>query len=306
MSIFIFNIEKTTHIPSQMVLAEISFIKAGRPIPFETQIDVTASQYLDENYYNSKFLAIYTDKIVPYFLFDGLIDIPIYPDVVVFIPYEAKESLSVAGFKYDMGLDNIITINDRYLYDKSWNDERDFLETLVHELIHVQAYGFLGESEKIFEAKTQAASTEILASMCNMQDEIACKTFWLYMYKYQKTYVKIKLENLHIEWIYPIWSRLFFWNINQLAQFDKMTRYNLQDVDQYKNNIQAYLLNPYTNYLIPAVFGIRLDTEKPKINCNNNINCMGIPNETILMDFDDTRYLLGSLKWLLPPAYNYQ
>ena len=34
------TIERATHIPSQMVLAEISFIKAGRPIPFESQIDL--------------------------------------------------------------------------------------------------------------------------------------------------------------------------------------------------------------------------------------------------------------------------
>lgn len=307
---FVGYAEKKTHIPSQMLMAEISYAKAGNPVPFDPQPTVDAKQSLDGFYYNSELVAQLVDKIVPFFVYDHLTSSQLvtYPMLVGFIPYDPDLSLSVAGYEYyDSSIKaRIIMLNNRYLYDKAWNDERDFLGTLTHELIHAQGYGFDNQADgpEIFEAKTQAASTEILASMCDMKDQLACQAFWLDISDYSRAYVRARFDALHAQWAYKLWSRIFFWKTGDEARFDKRMREWGYDMQQYEYVLKAYSINPYTKYLVPAVFGAGLDTEEPDINYSHGYFQI-VPSASNKLVFDDTAYQLGMLTWLLPPGYNF-
>lgn len=310
---FVTIAEKTTHIPSQILMAEISFIRSGeKKIPVDLKIinDEGEGYYSSQNLYNSKWMEIETSKIVPFFSYDGLTDNPVYPTIVGVIPYDPDQSETVAGYEFlAPSLGRIIMINDRYQYDQSWNDERDLLGTFTHELIHAQGGGFDNQDDgpEVFEAKTQAASTEILASMCNMQDELACKAFWLDMFNYSRAYVRGKLDNYGMDWAYEAWNRVFFWNSSDMARYDKRTRYWSNDKEEMEYILRAYSINPYVKYLVPAVYNYGIDTELPDTSaCAKVVGfCYTQPEQTIKFVFDDTKYQLGWMWILLPPPFNY-
>src|SRR3990167_8181042 len=132
---------------------------------------------------NSLWLVQQTTKIVPYFAYEDLTDRGLYPSILAWIPMTNERSFHVLGTAYTD--EYVIYLNDRTVTDPRFNDQREALETLVHELIHIQGGLFADDpapdwatKSAHLESATEAATIEVLAAMCNYGDKIACLSFW--------------------------------------------------------------------------------------------------------------------------------
>ena len=164
-------------------IANYAHVRAGDPIPFTEDIaEWTGGFRIDEdNIYtfgmesNSIWVANYVRQIVPYMTYEKAIAEGYYPWAANVVPFGNVNSFHVAGRM--LPSDNIIFLNERYFLDDKWNDQRRALETLTHELVHVQRGAFIYGTSAELESATSAATTEILAAMCNYNDVLACKAF---------------------------------------------------------------------------------------------------------------------------------
>jgi len=303
---FVGYLESEYKLPSQIVFTMIANEKAGDPIPFEMNIsgDHPFSYFCEYCGYNSLWAAIQASNILPYFAWAGLNEMPIYPSLIGVIPYYGIRSLTIAGY-VDSGLIGyMVMLNDRFEYDPSWNDERSALATYVHELIHIQGGRFIGDNPEEFEARTQAASTEILADMCDKgQDEIACKAFWLDMFQYSKAYVMVTLKELNATWFYEWWDKTFLLSKDEIRAHDSNLRFWSKEQETYDYIVRAYQLGPYLKHIIPGLAYFDMNTgilSAMYMNMDPATRTPIVYFEYYFLQFDDTRYLLGNLIHLLP------
>jgi hypothetical protein len=303
--------ERMYGLSSQMLFTHIAYHRAGNPIPFDMKLasDVYRPFYCLDCWYNSRWLEIQENNIVPIFGVDqhgeGLAPVPQYTFLAAAIPYNSQRSLGVAGLQLFTIDGSVVFINDRFQNETSWNDEREALSTLVHELIHAQGGLFASPSDQpeLFEPRTQGATTEILASMCDRQQETACKSFWMVMFQYSKAYVMVNLKTQNLGWFYELWDKIFFLNTSETRLHDKNIRYWATRQEQYDYLITAYSLNPYLKIVIPALAGMDEDTGllySAALYCDNTDDPACYVTVEQYLKFDDTDYLLGWMKYLLP------
>ena len=60
--------------------------------------------------------------------------------------------------------DNTILLNERYVLDARWSDQRRALTTLVHELVHIQRGAYISGSSAELESATSIATVEVLSN----------------------------------------------------------------------------------------------------------------------------------------------
>ena len=203
---------------------------SGDIIPIEGVVDYNHSEFFDSWYIitNSQWLLNQTMLIVPLTSFEGLTIIPIYPAGVGFVPRAGDDSVNNFGRvinSVELG-GAVVSINERYLVENA--DLRELLSVAIHENIHVQEGNFTfsgkcgdnivcwGSESTELEAKTSAATIEILAAMCNLGNEVACKSFWLEVRDFAGNSLNYTLQkhNLSDAWQ---WFRNVFMRTNEDA-----------------------------------------------------------------------------------------
>ena len=242
---------------------------------------------------NSVWLVRRTTNIVPFMSYEGLVDNAVYPTEVFFIPFTDDGSFHIAGraiIQY-----GYVLLNERLITDDKWTDERDLLEVLTHELIHIQGGNFAtwsgGETwedqSAHLESATSAATVEVLAAMCNYGDRVACKAFWLdieSMARYSLSYRLRKLPG-----VYEAFANIFLRDADQEQASRKSLRFWMVEGEDVRMGIiLKYGVDPWETHILRALKdGIQMDT--------GNIDGFG---HRLSLRFDDTFDLLGPA-WVL-------
>jgi len=283
-------VEENAALLSTFAIAEYAHLRAGDPIP----LDVEYTEQKPINVWgmqtNSPWLTTWVKKIVPAFGYEKVCAVPKYPRSIGFTPNPGYRSFHIAGFARPFLAD--AWLNERFLIDGRWNDARDALATLTHELIHLQGGGYIvGEPEE-FENRTQAATVETLAAMCNYGEETACRAFWQEYEGYTRIVFRLMLEDAgHGDWYNRIANLLWRDSMDERAA-EKASRFWAEDPDQLDYIYRAYYLGPWKIIQDGVLLDVPQDT--------------GIMNWTTLgeiyklqMPFDDTGVLLRPVRLLL-------
>lgn len=244
-------LEGKYHIPSMVLIAEIAERKAGKPIPFDPgSTGSMAFQSFGNIYFNSTWAEQWTFQIVPYFNYEGIKYNPNYPVAVLFSPLEGERHFHTMG--YANPAKNFVIVNQRYDWDEMRNDERSALSVLVHELIHLQGAAFIEGESEVFEARTQSATLEVLAALCQHGREIGCKAFWYDLADYPEMYLRLLAEKHGLMWLYNRWTRHF--------RTDGLDRSYYKSLRHWESNpyklsyiIRAYTLRPFEEHILPGI-----------------------------------------------------
>lgn len=292
-------------------IASIARVKAGEKVPYEFDYSLSAPYDSRATYgmeTNSLYLAEWTRKIVPFYTYEGAIEDAIYPSYIYFVPQPGQKSFHNLGTAAEQ---EIIRINERFVLDKWRLDERQMLSTLVHELGHIQGGDFMGgppnwlESFQ-FESKTQSATIEILAAMCNYGDDLACSAFWDEIYSYARGSFRMRLRRWGMEDLYYPLARIFWWDDSMEMRADKSLRYWMQDEDRSKylyTIIYQYQQLPWQDHVVQGILGKPMSTGllgHCEYSASGEARC-----QVNQMNFDDTRYVLGDflvswISWFTP------
>ena len=155
---------------------------------------------------NSKWLAEYTAKILPFFEYEGIGGGGEFPKAVAFVPFAETTAFVVGGRA--LRDTEIVLLNSRYVLIPTWGDDAEILAVLVHELTHLQRGNFIGDNPAEFEAFTEAATAEILAAMCNYGDTLACRAFASAMKSNVVSVLRRDMNLSDSDNLYQIWADL--------------------------------------------------------------------------------------------------
>lgn len=284
------------------VMATVAMKKAGPNVPYEA--DYSLSQPYDPSMAwgidgNSLYLNELARRILPYFMYEGILEYETWPAALLFLPLDGQKSFHNLGTADSQN--RVIRINERFLLEDIRQDERQMLSTLIHELAHLQGGNFLGgppnwlESSK-FESNTQSATIEILAGMCNHGDELACKAFWDEIYTYARGSFRMRLRRWGLEDLYYPLARVFWWDEAEGAKADKSLRYWMEDDERAKylySIIYDYQQRPWEDNVLAGILGQDMPTG---IEGKCEYSASGEPRcKEYEMSFNDTRYILGDL-----------
>ena len=284
------------------VIAVVAHQKAGEPVPVVA--DYNRSQFYDQEetwgiYTNSKWLADYATRIIPYYLRERVGE-GIYPDYIVVRPWDGDTSFQVGGranCEYDPSVGRnmcVVWINARYFDDPAWQDSRDILEVFVHEMVHIQGGNFLNpqdgetwrEKSAILESNTSAATLEVLAAMCNYGDELACKTFWYELENLSRLSLRSRLRE--DVWAYDLFANLFLRSESDERASRKSDRFWAGHEYERNEIIEKYGANPWEYHvLLYLKYGTRLESGTRAQYDNPGTFVM------LTLPFDDTTDLLG-------------
>jgi hypothetical protein len=237
---------------------------------------------------NSRWLADYTRKIVPFFEYENVRSMGIYPRSVLFVPYRGRDSIHVLGrASCSTGQ---VTINERYALDQRYT-LHSLLATLVHELTHIQGGEFCEGDPDEFESKTQAVAIEILGAMCNYGDRLACHAFYNEVEGILKaTAYLIAIEHNWQDFYFTI-NALFFQNREQEMASQKSWRYWSQSGSRrltLSSILRRYHAKVLYDYLLPGLTGKPVPIAiKPQPSY-----IMPGYNDTPPFTFDDTQSLI--------------
>ena len=276
------------------VVAIYAHQRAGEPIPFAPDYTMTMPYPSYATYgitVNSLWLAKRTTNVVPYFAYDRLTAFPAYPVAAFFFPREGLSSFTVGGQAQTEN--GSLTINERYLTDPRWIDEAGTLGTLVHELIHLQGGDFApadgsnyfssAEESAEKESNTSAATLEILAAMCNYQDEVACSAFWQELEGFALAGLNTRLP----ESVYDLFRSVFLLDGDEEQADRKTDRFWIGNEDERLEIRMKYGRHPWEAHVLPGlVHGQTLDT--------GMVYAAGTGTPVRLrMPFDDTFDMMG-------------
>jgi len=272
---------------SSLFVAQYAHIQAGEVIPFPDDIIYTRSYPLERfgEKTNVDWLADYTRLIVPFFFYEKVVATPAYPIDILFAPNLGGRSFHVGGTTYLSK--NAVILNERYLLDDNWNDQREALSTLVHELTHVQGGDFVprtGLRPEQYEANTSAATVEILAAMCNYADQLACRSFWFEVEGMARTRLMIQFKAMGLR--DDVYQQLanFLWRDDVRERVSrKSLRFWAENSDERWYIITAYSSRPFF-LLVDGLQGTRLET--------GNLITVDWRTYKLFMPFDDAKDLL--------------
>lgn len=279
---------------ANFLIAEYAHVRAGEVIPFDPGYKYDQATMAWGTVSNSPWLIDWVIKIVPSLVVDKIsVGTGVYPASVGFIPEKGSNSFHIAGFAQPSYM--AIWLNDRYAIDPTWNDEREALSTLTHELIHIQGGTYLSGASEEFEPHTQAASTEALAGMCNQGLELACSAFWYDVESYARTELRLELSDLNWGDWYNRIANLLWRDASDERAAARSARFWADDPTQLNYIFRAYSLKPWEMILS----GVNDDVY---LNTGLDIYYDAIhPWLTVIqgMPFDDTQALFAPIVWLV-------
>lgn len=242
---------------------------------------------------NSQWLLDKTTLIVPYFASEGVSGAPRYPLELYFVPYTAHRSFVVAGSaRCDNPAETMVVLNERIVLDGKWNDEADALHTLVHELVHVQGGVFCSGTSENLESNTEAAAMEVLAAMCNWDDEIACKAFWGGVESFARRSLWVQAHRVRADWLFNLWSNAYLRTADEERAARKTDRFWGNSGERYVISYKYGYL-PFRDIFLAGVWSPRLGVYTGLAVAD----ARGRPLP-LIMPFDDSRDLLGWLAFL--------
>lgn len=276
-------------------IAYLADRRAGGAIPFEP--DYSGSESLPEDttfmmVSNSNWLVVNTRMIAPFFSYEGLVEVAHYPRAVVFLPFVDDSSFHIAGRYLPpnlMGAD-IVILNER-MFLRETSDEREVLATLVHELIHSQGGVFLTWPSERLESATVAGTIEVLAAMCNYENDLACAAFWNEINWLAMVSLRVNLNERNLGFVYDIYARLFR-SESQQRRYEKAMRFWADDMETLAGIYSKYGRGPWVDHVMPGVCGQPLNTLNKVSGGHGTRFVLG-------MKFDDTRALLGNIARLI-------
>lgn len=248
---------------ASLTVSQYAHIQAGEKVPFPDDTIYTRSVPMEiwTEGVNSMWLADYTRLIVPFMAYENIVYIPYYPSAVLFIPEDGPRSFHVGGTTHMM--QDIITINERYILDPRWEDQREALFTLTHELVHVQGGAFVpgaGREPEEFEANTSAAATEVLAAICNYGDQLACKAFWLEVEEFARIRLRLQLLDLGLpDSVYQFIADALWRDEAEELAARKALRYWANNQEEMWYIIRAYASRPFFLF-VEGLQGAELNT----------------------------------------------
>ncbi len=239
---------------------------------------------------NSRWALNYTLRIVPLFSYEGIVNHPVYPAAVLFAPFPGDSAYVVLGRAAPWN--SVVFLNWRYTEDGTMSDEADALGTLTHELIHVQGGIFSGGTSEELEAATAAATTEVLAALCNFGDRIACTAFLDSVQDGVRAVLIRDLQMYHAEWAWQAYANLFMRNETERLVSAKALRYWASDPAARQAIIQKYGVVPLENYIAAGIKGKVVDAAY-----HSSVNPSGwFGYDFGLLSFDDTKIALARLR----------
>lgn len=280
------------------VIANAAYERAGPKIPFTEEVaGYTRGFKLDpDNIYaygiesNMVWMADYIRVIVPYMAYENATPNPIHPWSAGMVPFAGETSFHVAGRM--LPNDNTILLNERYVLDARWSDQRRALTTLVHELVHIQRGAYISGSSAELESATSIATVEVLAAMCNYGDELACASFWHDIESLSRASLIVQLDEYGLLPLYELYSNIFWRDNAEVDAYAKAMR--------YWDTVPGGLMTIRTKYqLVPWQFILEAVTKGTRLNtqhavCNQEGRCW-----VNGMSFDDAWYLLQGLTWII-------
>ena len=208
------------------------------------------------------------------------------PVFMGFFPLQGVDSFHLLGSASSWSAS--VMLNERML-QKPEADLRTLYSTIIHEMVHVQGGAFTGARANVIEPKTQAATMEILAAMCNYGDDIACAAFWNEVESWSRGTLRVRLKILELEGLYEPLANLLWRDPKQKASADKSMRHWAED-PEYESYLWDIIYNyqkyPWEVHIIPGICGFPLDTEHRELY---DMTPKGEPiYRHIMMWFDDT------------------
>ena len=281
------------------VIANTAYVLAGDKQPFtEEEAGYTGGFKLDKDSIytygigsNSEWVAEYVRLIVPYMEYEYVTGVSIYPVSAAVVPMVSNSSFHVAGRMYPS--DGTLILNERYFLDNRWSDKRRALETLVHELVHIQGGAYIEGQSAELEAATSTATVEVLAGMCNYGDPLACDAFWHSIEGLARSSLLVQLHDLGNDWFYDFWADTFWRDKATEIAYDKSMRHWADDPEGLMTIRRKYNLVPWKNVVYGVAYGVPLNTGHAVYDV------MMYSYVVIGMPFDDTAYLLQGLFWIL-------
>jgi hypothetical protein len=238
---------------------------------------------------NSEWLVDYTNAIVPLLVYEKIgVGNGVYPQAVVFTPYTGARSFHVSGSMIPVY--NVVAINERHVLDSFWNDQRETLITLVHELVHVQGGVFVAGASAQLEAHTSAATFEALAAMCNLGDQLACASFWRNVEMTARNDLRARYAAMGRDDLYRNIAAVLWQDKIEEDYTEKKARFWSENYTEFVGLLYKYDTVPWREMLIPGVLSPntwRMDTE------------MVYDRVYVGMPFDDASVLLGWVKNLM-------
>ena len=244
---------------------------------------------------NSKWLAEYTARILPFFEYEGIGGGDELPGGVVLFPFMGETAFTIAG----RALRDVeaVLLNARYVLIPDWGDDAEILATLVHELAHLQRGNFIGDDPAVFEALTESATAEVLAAMCNYGDALACRAFATAMKGNVTSMLRRDMNQSGSDDLYQLWADLSLRHTErERDRADKVLRWwkdgrwpRLQEI------MRRYGTAPLENYILPGLRGSSFNSGVWRYDDSGLFRRGSV-------SFDDTRLLLekwGLLGWFL-------
>lgn len=318
-----------------VVAAEYAHILAGPRIPVDPKVvDYEEAHILPSadtwsTITNSVWLSDIVRRIVPYFYYDGISTsanpgrqvAAIYPLVIYFSPMPDQANFHLLGeehmdvvetpFGYERG--PVIQLNERMVVGDA-TDMRVLLSTIIHENVHGQGgnFTFSGTcpdptTEKAIEcwknesaaleSNAQTATLEVLASYCDHQNELACKTFWFEVSNAAASSFQVWTWEHNVPWLYDFLDKHLWLTSGQSVQYDASMRYWAQyDPEGLKEIVSKYGDSVWDKTLKGVTSVWKLPTGNfglVKISAN------AAWFQESLMTFDDVKYQFGGLFSLL-------
>ena len=290
-------------------IANYAHVRAGDPIPFTDEVAGYSGGFRIDpgNIYaygiesNSIWAADYVRLIVPYMTYEHLVNQAIYPAAANVVPFDNTNSFHVAGRMFPM--ENAVLLNERYFLDGKWDDQRRALETLTHELVHVQRGAFIMGSSAELESATSAATLEVLAAMCLYKDELACQAFWLDIEHLSRSSLLVQLNDYGVQGLYEAWANAFWRDDIEEGAYSKAMRFWDDSPGDLMEIREKYSLVPWMDVVFGVAYGIPLNTGNPICVLDDAyMSYWASPTYTctvIGMPFDDSWYLMQDLMWIL-------
>jgi len=289
-----------------LYIASMAHNRAGDPIPFELIKEYDGGfgrapyriDYVKGNLIcpycswgirtNSEWLAEFVRYVVPFYEYEGIAppNQSVYPIQIAFFPLTGDNSFHLLGSAATWY--SVVNLNERMLL-KPNADLRQIYSTIIHELVHTQRGGFSNDRPNIIEPKTQSATLEVLAAMCNYGDDVACKAFWYEVESWARGSLWVRLRMIGLDDLYQPLANLLWRDADQEAAADKSLRHWFEDeeAEHYLwDIIYNYEKYPWEVHVIPGICGQPMDTGQAKFV---EVTSKGdVIFEIIGMLFDDT------------------
>ena len=290
-------------------VAELAYLRQGEAKPLSPDYsggniltaeggDSVTDHITWDLYTNSAWLAQLYRDVVPYYAYENLVARGRTPELVAFLPLEDNESFHILGEYF--GVMDAIALNERFLYDPRFSDERELLGTLIHEGIHAQGGNYLEGDSVWVESHTSAATLEVEAAMCNYNKEVACRAFWYDLHDLARSTFRSYARKYNAEGLFLFVNKMLWRTTGEWSWADKSSRHWADNQGELSEILYKYSQLPFENMVIPNICSLAaFDTG---INQTDDEGVL----RRILTVFDDTQYVLGVYRPLVCLGARYE